>query len=203
MNELKSQNHKLIVGLGNPGEEYGNTRHNVGFLVVDEFSKKYQIDLKYEKKLSSWYGKKKLAVNGNLYEIIVAKPDTYMNKSGVAVSKLLNWFKLEPLDMIIIHDEVALDLGKIRISFGRSSGGHHGIESIIESIGGTKDFARIRLGVGPDPGGDVRANYVLGKFTSEDTKLLKKVVDLSVEAIETLLVKGEEYSMNKYNGMTV
>ena len=201
MTDLKPQKFKLIVGLGNPDEEHDSTRHNVGFASLDNFCRKYEITLKHEKKLSSWVGKKDLAVNGILYQVVVAKPDTYMNKSGLAVSKLLNWFKMESSDMVVIHDEVALDLGKIRISAGRGSGGHHGVESIIESIGGSKEFIRIRIGVGPDPGGDVRADYVLGEFTNKETEILSKVINLSIEAIETLLENNIEFTMNKYNGI--
>ncbi|MBI1858479.1 MAG: aminoacyl-tRNA hydrolase [Candidatus Melainabacteria bacterium] len=201
MNELKPQKYKLIVGLGNPDKEHMETRHNVGFDAVDAFGKKYQIELKHDKKLSSWCGKRELAVNGEVYQVILAKPDTYMNHSGIAVNKLLNWYKVNVSSLLIIHDEVALDLGKIRISHGRGPGGHHGVESIIESIGGKQEFTRLRIGVGPDPGGDIRKDYVLGKFTNKEKEILSKVINLTIEAIETLLEQNVEFTMNKYNGV--
>ena len=186
---------KLVVGLGNPGKEYENTRHNIGFRVIDEIAKKYKISLKQEKHLSSWCVKDK--------NFILVKPDTFMNTSGSAVVKLLNWYKLELPDLIVVHDEVALDIGKIRISHGRSSAGHHGIESIIQMTGGKQEFTRLRVGVGPDPGGDIRADYVLGKFINKEKKIMEKVIDVSLEAIEMLLSKDVDFVMNKYNGVTV
>jgi peptidyl-tRNA hydrolase, PTH1 family len=162
VNELKPQQYNLIIGLGNPEKEYEGTRHNVGFGVVDRFSEKYQIALTHDKKLSSWCGKANLAVNGVVHQVILAKPDTYMNHSGIAVSKLLNWYKLDISSLLVVHDEVALDLGKIRIS-----------------------------------------NGVLDKFTNKEKEILSKVVHLSVEAIETLLEESIEFTMNKYNGVTV
>ncbi len=170
---------KIIVGLGNPEKEYENTRHNVGFSLIDALAEKYDFPLSHNKKLSSWSGR---GLINQTQEVVIAKPDTYMNNSGIAVAKILNWFKLTPSDLIVVHDEIALDLGKIRISHGRGAGGHHGIESIINSIGGGKDFARLRIGIGPDPGGDIRGDYVLGKFTNKEKKVLEKVLDLSVKA---------------------
>ena len=186
---------KLIVGLGNPGKEYEDTRHNIGFGIIDEITKKYRISLKQEKHLSSWSVKEK--------DFVLAKPDTFMNNSGSAVVELLNWFKLEISDLIVVHDEVALDIGKIRISHGRSAAGHHGIESIIQMTGGKQDFTRLRIGIGPDPGGDIRADYVLGKFTNKENKVIEKVIGISIEAIEMLLNKDVESVMNKYNGMEI
>ena len=186
---------KLVVGLGNPGKEYENTRHNIGFRVLDEIAERYKISLKQEKHLSSFCSKGR--------NLILAKPDTFMNSSGSAVVKLLHWFKLELSDLIVIHDEVALDIGKIRISHGRSSAGHHGIESIIQMTGGKQDFTRLRIGIGPDPGGDIRADYVLGKFTNKENKVIEKVINVSIEAIEMLLSKDADFVMNQYNGITV
>ena len=193
--------HKLILGLGNPGTEYENTRHNIGFAVVDAFGEKYKIVGKQEDKFFSWYGREKI-MGGN-YDLILAWPTTFMNKSGEAVKKLLNWFKLKPNDLIVVHDDVALNLGKIRISFNSGPAGHHGVESIILYLGGTEEFTRLRIGIGPDPGGDKRADYVLKKFTCDEEKLLIKVVNLSVEALETIIVKDVGEAMNKYNGLEI
>ena len=190
---------KLIIALGNPGIEYENTRHNIGFAVLDIFGEKYKIIGKQDDKLSSWYGRGKLSD----YDIILAWPTTFMNNSGEGVIKLLNWFKLKSQDLIVIHDDVSLYLGKIRVSFNSSAGGHHGVESIIQTLGGEQEFTRLRVGVGPDPGGDIRADYVLKKFPKEEDSLVKKIIDLSIEAIETIVLKDVGEAMNKYNGIEI
>lgn len=192
---------KLITALGNPGVEYEDTRHNVGFLVLDAFSTKHQIARKKEKKLLSLYGTEKIMIAQKTYELILCWPTTFMNNSGEAVSKLLNWFKLESKDLIVVHDDVALNLGKIRISYDSGSAGHHGVESIIQSLGGIKAFTRLRIGIGPDPGGDIRKDYVLTKFSPNEESLLKRVLELSIEAIETIISKDVSEAMNKYNGI--
>ena len=194
---------KLIIGLGNPGVEYDNTRHNVGFAVLDALGKKYHISGKQEDKLSSWYGKGNIELGGSSYNLILGWPTTFMNNSGEAIIKLLNWFKLKPQDLIVVHDEVALNLGKIRIGFNNGAAGHHGIESIIQMAGGNQEFTRVRVGIGPDPGGDKRKDYVLKKITKEEEKLLKQIVELSINAIETIITKDVGEAMNKFNGLEI
>ena len=194
---------KIIIGLGNPGKEYENTRHNIGFSVLDSFKEKYNFQKKQEKKLLSFYGRAQIELYEESHEIILCWPTTFMNKSGEAIFKLLDWFKLEPKDMIVVHDEVAIDLGRIKIGFDSGSAGHHGIESIIQALGGTKEFVRLRVGVGPDPGGDKRADYVLNKFTLQEEPLVKQVVNTSIEALETIMIKGINESMNKFNGLEI
>ena len=183
--------HKIIVGLGNPKKEYENTRHNVGFMIIDAFGKNHSVSIKKERKFLSFCGSSD--------EIILAKPTTFMNNSGDAVLKLLSYFKVKQGDLIVVHDEVALDLGKIRISSKRSSAGHHGVESIIQMIG--KDFTRLRIGIGPDPGGDVRKDFVLDKFNKQEQSLLNKIINISCEALETIISKGPEKAMDKFNGL--
>lgn len=194
---------KLIVGLGNPGVQYDHTRHNIGFAVLDSFGEKYQISGKQEDKFSAWYGKGNIKIDGRDFHLILAWPSTFMNNSGDAVLKLLGWFKLKPSDLVVVHDEVAINFGKIRISFNSGAGGHHGIESIIQMLGGSQEFTRLRVGIGPDPGGDKRADFVLKKFTDSENKILKQVIELSMQALETLLVKGPEEAMNKFNGIEI
>ncbi|OGI09105.1 MAG: aminoacyl-tRNA hydrolase [Candidatus Melainabacteria bacterium RIFCSPLOWO2_02_FULL_35_15] len=194
---------KLIIALGNPGNEYENTRHNVGFAVLDAFGEKYKILGKEEKKLLSWCGKEKIEIEKENHEIILAWPTTFMNHSGDAVIKLLNWFKLESSDLIVVHDDVALNLGKIRINFNSGAGGHHGIESIIRMLGGNQEFTRLRIGIGPDPGGDIRADYVLRKFSKEEESLLGKVTELSISALEAIITKDVGEAMNKFNGIEI
>ena len=195
--------YKLIIGLGNPSQEYENTRHNVGFAILDSLGEKYQIIGKQEDKLSSWCGKGKVKLNNVDYDLILGWPTTFMNNSGEAIVKLLHWFKLEPKDLIVVHDDVALNLGKIRVSFNSGAAGHHGVESIIQILGGTEEFSRLRIGIGPDPGGDKRADYVLRKFTKDEEMLLKKIIETSIEAIETIITKGPGEAMNKFNGMEI
>ena len=194
---------KLIVGLGNPGTEYDNTRHNVGFAVLDAFGEKYKIVGKQEDKFLSWYGKEQIKFGEETYNVILGWPTTFMNTSGEAVLKLLNWFKLKPKDLIVVHDDVSLNLGKIRIGFNSGAGGHHGVESIIQLLGGDEEFTRLRVGIGPDPGGDKRADYVLRKFTPAEENLVKKMVQVSVEALETIITKDVGEAMNKFNGIEV
>jgi len=194
---------KIIVSLGNPGNEYENTRHNVGFVVLDAFGEKYKILGKEEKKLSSWYGKEKIEIDNQPYEIILAWPTTFVNNSGEAVLKLLNWFKIESSDLIVVHDDVALNLGKVRINFNSGAGGHHGVESIIQMLGDKQEFTRLRIGVGPDPGGDVRADYVLKRFAKEEENLVKKITELSISALETIITKDTGEAMNKFNGVEI
>ncbi len=194
---------KIIVALGNPGNEYENTRHNIGFAVLDAFGEKYKISKKEEKKLSSWCGKEIVEIEKENYEIVLAWPTTFMNYSGDAIVKILNWYKVEPKDLIVVHDEVALNLGKIRVNFNSGAGGHHGVESTIQMLGGKQEFTRLRIGIGPDPGGDKRADYVLEKFIADEKPLLKKIIDLSILAIEDLIVKSVDEVMNKYNGVEI
>ena len=194
---------KLIVGLGNPGGKYDNTRHNVGFSMLDAFGEKYKIVGKQEDKFLSWYGKEQIKFGEENYNVILGWPTTFMNTSGEAVLKLLNWFKLKPKDLIVVHDDVSLNLGKIRIGFNSGAGGHHGVESIIQLLGGDEEFTRLRVGIGPDPGGDKRADYVLRKFTPAEENLVKKMVQVSVEALETIITKDVGEAMNKFNGIEV
>lgn len=190
---------KIIVGLGNPGVEYENTRHNIGFTVLDALGEKYKISGKQEDKLLCWHGKGIIADQ----EVLLVWPTTFMNDSGKAIQKILNWFKVEPKDLIVVHDEVALDLGKIRVSFNSGAGGHHGIESTIQMLSGTEEFTRLRIGVGPDPGGDKRADYVLRKFSTQEEPFIKQVVNVSLQAIETIIMKDVGEAMNKFNGTEI
>lgn len=202
MSQLQVQS-KLILGLGNPGTEYENTRHNVGFAALDAFGEKYKITGKQEDKLLCWYGKGNIEIDKQTFNVILSWPTTFVNNSGNAVVKLLSWFKLEAKDLIVVHDDVALNLGKIRVGFNSGAGGHHGIESMIQMLGGDKEFTRLRIGVGPDPGGDIRKDYVLKKFSKIENNLVKDVIDLSIQALETILTKDVGEAMNKFNGLEV
>jgi PTH1 family peptidyl-tRNA hydrolase len=181
---------KLVVGLGNPGKEYEGTRHNVGFLVIDKLINNEQLTI--SKKLNAGVLKTTL----DKKRVVFAKPQTFMNNSGVAVQALLNFYKLKPENLVVIHDDKDVPLGEIRVQAGRGSAGHHGVDSIIENLG-TKDFTRIRIGIAPvvtsatppTPSwkeGEI-ANFVLNKFTKEEQKILNGVVKNVMEEIKKIV----------------
>ena len=184
----------LVVGLGNPGQEYAGTRHNVGFMVIDRMLKKLNAESGGESGCSSIFYK--LKYKGK--SVIFAKPQTFMNLSGNAVLPLLNREFLERSNLLVIHDELDLPLGRIRIRKGGSSGGHNGINSIIESLNGQQDFMRMRIGIGRDK--DV-VDYVLGSFKEEEKELLEKVIDCAADAAIELLKAPAPAVMNRVNAL--
>lgn len=188
---------KLIVGLGNPGLEYMSTRHNAGFMVVDSIAQKLDAAFKNARSLSADITK----VEYRKVEIVLAKPVTYMNLSGRAVQAILHWYKIPISDLLVVHDDVSLPLGRIRMQSGGGAGGQHGVESIIEMLGGRTDFDRIKFGVGPDPGGDRRADYVLSRFPEPDKALLEKVIEQSRKAVFMWMDKGATVTANAVNGV--
>jgi|688.fasta_scaffold271795_2 PTH1 family peptidyl-tRNA hydrolase len=195
---------KLIVGLGNIGNEYVGTRHNAGFSVIDELATmpnavSASAEFKLVKDFHAQVGK--LNVSGS--NLILAKPTTYMNLSGRAVYAILNYFKIELQDLLVVHDDVSLPLGRLRLQKAGGAGGQHGVESIIETLGGRKEFSRLKFGVGPDPGGARRAQYVLSRIPGDDQELYRKMVHMSAEAISFWVQKGILESMNKYNSINL
>ncbi len=192
---------KLIAGLGNPGRGYTNNRHNIGFMCLSHFARKYGIQ--FDKK----QGKARIGM-GNIdsTEVVLARPQTYMNSSGLAVDALVKRYRIILDDLIIIHDDLDLPLGKIRIRRGGRSAGHKGIESIIAELG-TPDFTRIRVGIGhpaliegSDSGieSDI-IDHVLGDFTPQEKKIIDQVIHKVGEAILCLMTEGLTVAMNKYN----
>lgn len=180
---------KLIVGLGNPGEKYRGTRHNLGYLVLDAFAKSKALSWRYSSEWLGFYTKTE--------EFVLLKPSTFMNRSGESVRPAVNFFKIENRNTLIVHDDLDLELGKIRISFDSSSAGHNGVESIIGAFGNA-EFARLRVGIGKAPKGKGE-EYVLKKFTSEEEKKLPDVIQKATEAINTYLDSGIEATMNSFN----
>lgn len=184
----------LIVGLGNPGREYRNTRHNIGFLAIDALAKSLNVTLgKVQSKALVGQGK----IGSN--KVILVKPQTYMNLSGQAVSGLLNFYKISAEHLIVIHDDIDLPFGTIRIRPGGGSAGQRGVKSIIEKVG-SQEFARMRLGVGRPPGQMEAAAYVLQPFTKEDEEFLVNFLAKAAEAANEFVNNGLNAAMNKYNG---
>ncbi|OGN99974.1 MAG: aminoacyl-tRNA hydrolase, partial [Chloroflexi bacterium RBG_13_52_14] len=183
---------KLIVGLGNPGRDYVNNRHNAGFKCVDLFAREHGISLT-QRGARSKLGTGEVA---NV-RIVLAKPQTFMNLSGEAVSALVRRYKLSPEDILVIHDDLDLPLGKIRIREKGSSGGHKGVKSIIERVG-SQDFLRIRIGIAPIEEEVDAVEHVLSDFTPEEKAVMKEVYPRVAAAIHFLLTEGIAAAMNKY-----
>lgn len=185
---------KLIAGLGNPGREYAATRHNVGFMVIDRLAR--ELGVVVEKKMF-----KALVGQGQLSEekIVLAKPQTYMNLSGEAVGALLNWYKLTAADLVVIYDDLDLPPGRLRIRPGGGSGGHKGMQSIIQVLG-TENFPRVRIGIGRPADPDFEtADFVLSRFSPDEAEVIEKALDLAVEAVRSIVQDGVERAMNLYN----
>lgn len=192
--ETNADSSYLIVGLGNPGREYRNTRHNIGFLAIDALARSLNVTLgKVQSK--ALVGQGKIGVS----KVILVKPQTYMNLSGQAVSGLLNFYKISTEHLIVIHDDIDLPFGTIRIRPGGGSAGQKGVNSIIEKVG-TQEFARMRLGVGRPPGQMDAAAYVLQPFTKEDEEFLVNFMAKAAEAAGEFVNNGLNAAMNKYNG---
>lgn len=184
----------LIAGLGNPTKQYKDTRHNVGFEVIDALAEKYNITIS-EKKHKALIGKG--VVEGQ--KVILAKPQTYMNLSGESIVELINYFKLDPeTEMIIVFDDISFAPGNLRIRQSGSAGGHNGVKSIIKCLG-TQKFMRIKVGVGEKPKDWDLADYVLGHFTEQEREHLRGAIDRAIEALG-YMVNGEiAKAMNQYN----
>jgi len=184
---------KLIVGLGNPGTEYKDTRHNIGFKAVDVIGNACGIKIS-KKKIFSQIGTGKIKP----YDVILAKPLTYVNKSGEAVKGLLHYFSLTPKELIVVHDDIDLEKGILKIKERGGDGGHNGLRSIINLLQ-TDNFIRIRLGIGrPESKEDV-VDYVLSSFNKKDQEWVQPLLDRAKTAVETLLLKGIMNAMNEFN----
>lgn len=184
----------VIVGLGNPGKKYENTRHNAGFLMIDALADKYGIAIK-EKKHKALCGTG--VIEG--VKVLLVKPETYMNLSGESVGEIMNFYKLDPEeDMLVIYDDISLAPGNIRIRKKGSAGGHNGIKSLIAHLG-TQNFMRIKVGVGEKPKDWDLADYVLGHFSEEDKKELKEVTGSVIQAAVLMMQGDADKAMNDFN----
>lgn len=184
----------LIVGLGNPGREYQESRHNIGFLLLSRLAERLGVSFS---RLQS----KALVTDGRYqdHKIILAKPQTFMNLSGQAVGPLVNFYKIPLENLLVVYDEVDLPFGTLRLRPSGGSGGHNGMKSLITRLG-TEGFPRLRLGVSRPPGRMEAAAYVLQDFSSEEAALLPEILDLAGDAALTFITQGIEAAMNRYNG---
>lgn len=184
----------IIAGLGNPSKEYKNTRHNIGFDVIDVIADKFNIDVTVVKH-KALVGKG--IINGE--KVILVKPQTYMNLSGESLIDVCQFYKIDvESELIVIYDDIALDVGAIRVRKNGSAGGHNGMKSIIKHLS-TENFMRIRMGVGEKPKGYDLADYVLGHFTQSERELMDKGAIDAVNAVEIILSEGIQKAMNSYN----
>ncbi len=184
---------KIIVGLGNPTSQYEGTRHNVGFSVIYNISDTYgiKVDTKKHKALIG-----KGIIEGE--KVILAMPTTYMNLSGESVREILDYYKCDHEDLIVIYDDISLDVGKLRIRKKGSAGGHNGIKNIIAHLG-TQEFDRIKVGVGEKPARMDLADYVLGRFSKEEQPLIREGADKACKAVAAIISEGADAAMNKFN----
>ena len=184
----------LLIGLGNPGREYQNNRHNFGFMLIDRLAVRLNA--------SGLKVQSKAIITSGLYQdhkLILAKPQTYMNLSGQSIQGLANFYKLPLENLLVAHDDLDLPFGTIRLRPGGGPGGQKGVASTIERLG-TKDFARLRLGIGRPPGRMDPSAYVLQNFSRDEGKVLSEILDRAADAALEFVIGGLDKAMNKYNG---
>jgi PTH1 family peptidyl-tRNA hydrolase len=193
---VESARPKLVVGLGNPGPEYAATRHNVGFVVLDRLAGQYNCSFKRKLRFAAEVGE----VGTGAGKVVLAKPQTYMNRSGVTVSAIVNWLKIRPAEMVVVVDDADLPVGQIRLRLAGGSGGHNGLRSIIEALGGCEEFPRLRVGIGrTGPTGTDITGHVLGRFAAAERASVAAAVDQAVAAIECCWQAGLPTAMNRFN----
>ncbi len=192
----------LIVGLGNPGSKYEGTRHNMGFMVADVLSERWSISFSDHKGLSK-LGKGVMNLDGKSAKFFLAKPLTFMNDSGAAVSSISSYYQIETDHIVIIHDDMDLDFGRIKVKSGGSAGGHNGIRSIDHSLG-TPQYARVRMGVGHAQRGahahDNTVNWVLGGFAGAQKSELPNFLADGADAVESVIFRGLSATQEHFNG---
>ncbi len=183
---------KIVVGLGNPGAQYKETRHNIGFQVVDELARRWGN--------ASWKRRHEAEVSEHraIGPVLLVKPQTFMNLSGASVREAAKFYKTPSADIIVVHDDLDLPTGRLRIRERGGSGGHKGIASILAQLG-TDEFARVRFGVGRPPEGWETPDYVLGRFTAEEQSVVTEAIAKAADAIEAILKEGTAPAMNRFN----
>ena len=195
--EARGQEFYCIVGLGNPGREYAETKHNVGFCVIDKLAEKYEI--KVEK-----YKNRALIGDGMIRDkrVLLVKPQTFMNLSGESVREIVNFYKIPQERFVVIFDDTSLPCGSVRIREKGSHGGHNGIRNIIDQMG-TDVFNRIKVGIGEKPKGWDLADYVLAKFSEDEEPLILSGIDKAAQAVELFISQGIKDAMNKFNAKNI
>lgn len=183
----------LLAGLGNPGANYASTRHNAGFLVIDALAADHNIDIE-RRKFNVQFGRGRIAG----VDVLLAKPQAYMNRSGLPLRQLADYFRIQREAMVIVHDDIDLAFQRLKIKEKGGDGGHKGIRSVINALGGN-EFARVRVGVGRSQDGADAADHVLSAFSRDEKAVLDQLLQRTCEAIETILTKGIIEGMNRYN----
>lgn len=182
----------VIAGLGNPGKKYENTRHNMGFITIDQLAEKHNI--KADKlKFKALVGEGRIAGQ----KVLLVKPQTYMNLSGESIREVMNFYKLEPENLIVIYDDIDIEAGTLRIRKFGSAGTHNGMKSVVYQLQSDR-FPRIRLGIGSQKKGDL-VDFVIGGFSKEEVPLLEEAVENAVLAVECIIEEGIDKAMNQYN----
>jgi PTH1 family peptidyl-tRNA hydrolase len=192
------QGMKMIVGLGNPGPQYSRNRHNLGFQCVELLAQRHGLRLdKMQQRAMTGSGF--IAFGGLRHKVLLVRPLTYMNASGEAVGPLARFYQVDPVDIVVIHDDLDLASGKLRLRLGGSSGGQNGIKSIMERLG-SADFARVKIGIGRPPGRMDPADYVLQNFSAGEEEVFGPLRARACDAVECWLQDGIEAAMNRFNG---
>jgi PTH1 family peptidyl-tRNA hydrolase len=184
---------RLVVGLGNPGSTYKNTRHNVGFMVLDRIAEDFSIALD-KQKFDTVFARG--SIDG--VSVVLAKPMAFMNRSGPQVQKIARYYRIISEDMLVVHDDIDLAFGRIKIKEKGGDGGHKGLRSIIDAFGGG-DFTRLRIGIGRPEAEISAADYVLGRFTTKENEVLDRIITEARDAVGTILCKGTKEGMNRFN----
>lgn len=188
----------LVVGLGNPGPEYQGNRHNIGFMVLDVLAARTGVKLGRHRRAGALVGEGRLGIGGP--RVVVAKPMTYMNLSGGPVAGLSGFYRVPVEQVIAIHDDLDLLFAQLRIKRGGGEGGHNGLRSLTRSLG-SKEYVRVRLGIGRPPGRQDPADYVLTNFSAAQRKELEPLLDVAADAVESVITRGVEATQNAYNGL--
>ncbi len=186
----------LIVGLGNPGAEYAKTRHNAGWLLVEQLALRWRVDWKRERRFNAQMAR----AERHDRHVLLCQPQTFMNASGETVGAVVNFYRLPRTRILVAVDDADLPLGEIRLRAGGSSGGHHGLESIEQHLG-AREFARLRLGIGRQDDAREITDYVLGRFDRAEAALMEKVLDRAASQAECWLNDGVQKAMNQFNGV--
>ena len=185
---------KLVVGLGNPGKEYVRSRHNVGFMVVEELARRQGAEFRK----MFWFPARQARCRLGGSEVRLLEPTTYMNRSGKAVWGAMKRWRVAPADTVVLYDDVELKLGEVRVRGKGTGGSHNGMKSVLEWLQ-TKAFPRVRVGIGPKPEGEDMIGFVLGDFADEESLGLEKVVERAADAVESIFSNGTEQTMNTFN----